>query len=125
MPSPELANELTTSCSPPPSPRYQRFFVAEITCLLCARPVGTTRSNRWPPIGPILFQPADSNSANLLLAWWRVRCEMCGGNTAATELTTRTVRVEQPIDWRAERPRRGRPPKWLVEQRRNQGSEVA
>jgi hypothetical protein len=125
MLAPEPAQPVQSSSSAPPSARYQRIFVAVITCRLCARPVGTARSHQWPPNAPILFQPADSPSASLVVAWWRLRCGMCGGNTAVTELTTRTIRVEQSIDWRSEQPCRGRPPKWLVEQRRNHEFEVA
>jgi hypothetical protein len=125
MPAPEPAQPVQSSSTAPPSARYQRIFVAEITCLLCARPVGTVRSNQWPPIAPILLQPADSPSASTLAAWWRVRCTVCGGNTAASEVTTRTIRIDQPIDWRADPPRRGRPPKWLVEGRRNDGPDAA
>jgi hypothetical protein len=96
----------------------RRVFVAEITCLLCGREAGTAMADRWPPTGPILFQPPDAQTPTVVRAWWRLRCAACGGNTAADELTTRSVRLEPVIDWREVRPRRGRPPKWLVEQRR-------
>ncbi len=125
MLAPEPAQPVQSSSSASPSARYQRIFVVEITCLLCARPVGTARSNQWPPNAPISFQPADSLSATMLLTWWRVRCTVCGGNTAAREVATRTIRIDQPIDWRADPPRRGRPPKWLVERRRDEGPDAA
>jgi hypothetical protein len=64
-----------------------------------------------------LFQPADKQVATHLRAWWRLRCAVCGGNTTANDVSIRTVRLEPAIDWREVRPRRGRPPKWLVEQR--------
>jgi hypothetical protein len=56
---------------------------------------------------------------------WRLRCPVCGGNTAADEVTVRSVRLEGPTDWKADRPRRGRPPKWLVEQRQADASDAA
>ena len=62
-----------------------------------------------------MFQPADSSTARPLANIWRLRCPVCGGNTAADEVTVRTVRLEDPTDWEADRPRRGRPPKRLVE----------
>lgn len=96
----------------PARPRPQRVIVAEVTCLLCARPVGTATADRWPPGGSVLFQPAGAPGARPLAAWWRLRCPVCGGNTAASELVVRTVRVEPPTDWQTERPRRGRPPRW-------------
>jgi arylsulfatase A-like enzyme len=38
---------------------------------------------------------------------WRLRCPICGGNTAATDVQVRTVRVGLPSDWQSDRPRRG------------------
>ena len=110
--------------APPPRVR-RRLFLAEIVCLLCGRETGTALSEHWPPTGPILFEPPDTPTVTLVRAWWRIRCTVCGGNTAATEVTIRTVRIEPAIDWRTDRPRRGRPPKWLVEQRRNAGPGAA
>jgi hypothetical protein len=93
----------------PPAPVRRRLFVAEIVCLLCGRDTGTALSEQWPPTGPILFQPPDARTPVVVRAWWRVRCAVCGGNTAASEVTTRTVRLEPAIDWREEKPRRGSP----------------
>jgi len=73
----------------PARPSPQRVIVAEVTWLLCARP---------------------------LAAWWRLRCSVCGGNTAGSELVVRTARLVLPTDWQNERPRRGRPPKQLAAQ---------
>lgn len=100
----------------PARPRPQRVIVAEVTCLPCARPVGTATADRWPPVGSVLFQPAGASGARPLAAWWRLRCSVCGGNTAASELVVRTARLELPTDWQNERPRRGWPPKQLAAQ---------
>ena len=100
------------------APVRRRVFVAEIVCVLCGREAGIAVAEHWPPTGPILFQPPDKQAATHLHAWWRLRCAVCGGNTAANEVATRTVRLEPAIDWREVRPPRGRPPKWLLEQRR-------
>jgi hypothetical protein len=54
-----------------------------------------------------------------------MRCPTCCGNTEVTELTLRNVRLEGPTDWQSDRPRRGRPPKWLVALRRAGGSDAA
>ncbi len=128
-PSPEGAFSATTSesdsLSTPPRPIRRRLFLAEIVCLLCGRHAGTAAAEHWPPHGPILFQPPEARVATVVRAWWRVRCTVCGGNRTANEVTTRTVRLEAPIDWRANPARRGRPPKWLVEQRRNAGHDAA
>jgi hypothetical protein len=100
--------------SPILAPRRQRLFVAEIVCLLCARPAGTARVDRWPPAGLLSFRPADSSVERQLTSITGLRCLFCGGSTAVDEVTERTVRLEGPTDWQAASPRRGRPPKWLV-----------
>ena len=74
----------------------RREIVAEVTCLLCARPVGTATADRWPPSGPVLFQQAGSSTTRPLAAWWRLRCRVCGGNTAASEFLVRSIRREPP-----------------------------
>ena len=79
----------------------------------------------WPPSGPVVFRPADSSTERQLPAISRLRCPLCGGNTVVDELDVRTLRLEAPIDWQAERPRRGRPPKWLVQQRQADESDTA
>jgi hypothetical protein len=44
------------------------------------------------------------------------RCTICGGSIIIVEVSRQRVRLET-VDWRAERPRRGRPPKGLATQR--------
>jgi hypothetical protein len=96
-------------------PRY--VFVADIECLLCARAIGVVIADHWPPDAAVQFQPAGS-SATTTIDSRRLRCTSCGGNTVACEIVRRRMRKEGPIDWRSEQPRRGRPPKWLVDERR-------
>jgi hypothetical protein len=99
------------------APHRKQVIVAELACLMCARPIGTATTDCWPPRGPVRFKPTESTTTHRLGTWWRLRCPTCGGNTAATELVVRTARVEPPTDWQADRPRRGRPPAWLAAQR--------
>src|SRR5947207_3040595 len=89
-------------------------FVAEITCILCSRDIGTAVDTCWPPVGTVLIQLEGSNMLHRVEVR-RLRCPDCGGNTSATEVTTRLLRRERSVNWKDERPRRGRPPKWLVE----------
>jgi len=91
-------------------------FVAEITCLLCSRPVGIAIDSRWPPVSTVLIRLSGSKVLRRM-ALHQLRCGECGGNTAPTEVTERLIRRERPIDWQSEQPPRGRPPKWLVAQR--------
>jgi hypothetical protein len=116
-PSPE-GESMSAHAGVATAPVRRRVFIAEIVCLLCGREAGVAVAEHWPPTGPILFQPADKQEATQMRAWWRLRCVVCGGNTTANEVASRTARLEPSVDWREVRPRRGRPPKWLVEQRR-------
>ena len=109
---------LSDSSSPDPEPRRRRVIVADIGCLLCGRRVGAILTDQWPPAGAVVsFQAEAARTTRPLAAWWRLRCAICGGNTAVTELTQRTVRLEPQVDWRSDRPRRGRPPKRLLAER--------
>jgi len=91
-------------------------FVADITCLLCSRLIGTAVDPHWPPVCSVLIQ-LEGSGVLRRIALDRLRCPDCGGNTVPTEVTTRLLRHERPIDWQQEQPRRGRPPRWLVAQR--------
>jgi hypothetical protein len=51
--------------------------------------------------------------------WRALRCSRCGG-ALYTETVEAVIRHEDPDDSQREAPRRGRPPKWLVEERRRQ-----
>ena len=84
--------------SEPPSPRrvVERVTV-DLACLLCGRPQGVF------DVGQAAPRPA--------------RCTTCGGSVVVAEVTRQRVRLET-VDWSAERPRRGRPPKSLAAQRR-------
>jgi hypothetical protein len=98
-----------------PSPATT-VFVAEIACILCTRVLGTAIDTRWPPLNSVLIQ-MEGSAVLRRLDLARLRCDVCGGNTSATEVTTRLLRSERAIDWQREQPRRGRPPKWLVAER--------
>ena len=89
----------------------------ELRCFACDRCLGVLETRRWPSLGPALFTPVGSGSAVSVSDWSRLRCAACRGNPYAGE--SRTVRVYPPVSWDdLEGPRRGRPPTWLVAQRR-------
>ena len=113
----------TESASALPARRQSVQFTIELACLLCGRDIGVLESETWPTYRPTLFrQPAAPTVS--LTDWRRLRCGICGGAAMPTEVTCRLVRNESPVDWATERPRRGRPPKWLIAQRAN-GSSAA
>lgn len=91
-------------------------FVAEIACIMCTRILGTAIDTRWPPLNTVLIQ-MEGSTVLRRVELGRLRCDVCGGNTAPTEVTTRLLRRERAIDWQREQPRRGRPARWLVAER--------
>ena len=105
--------------SPPPLPARRTVqFTVDLGCLLCGRELGALESTAWPTYRRVVLRQAGAPPTQLA-DWRRLRCASCGGAAMPTEVTCRLVRNEAPIDWAAERPRRGRPPKWLVAQRAN------
>jgi hypothetical protein len=88
----------------------------ELACLLCGRALGVLESDAWPTYRPTLLRRAGA-AATQLADWRRVRCATCGGAAIPDEVICRPVRSEGAIDWSAERPRRGRPPRLLAAQR--------
>jgi hypothetical protein len=87
---------------------------AELTCLLCGRAQGTLEASTWPPVGPVTLRPT-AGQRGVRLESGRLYCVSCGGRVVAGDVTSR-VWLDVPVDWEAERPRRGRPPKckWLI-----------
>ena len=96
-------------------------FHIDLICLLCGRALGILQTRRWPSRAPALFRPDGQARAVEIADWCRLRCPTCGGNVYPDEVST--VRVYPSVRWDDERPRRGRPPKWLLAQR--QAARVA
>jgi hypothetical protein len=106
----------TSAPANPSASRPVVVFHVELACLLCGRALGALQIRRWPSRGPATFRPIGPSPACQLADWCRLRCLVCGGNIFPDEVEA--VRVYPPVQWEDERPRRGRPPKWLSEQRR-------
>ena len=86
-------------------------------CLACGRDTGVLESRAWPWAGPVLLRPSDGHVTMTVCDWSRLRCAVGNGNVYADEIRIRRVYPAlSPDD--LEVPRRGRPPKWLVAQRR-------
>lgn len=94
-------------------------FHVDLICLLCGRALGVLKTHRWPSRAPALFRPASQSRAVEIADWCCLRCPTCGGNVYPDEVST--VWVYPPVRWDDERPRRGRPPKWLLAQRQAAG----
>ena len=94
-------------------------YLAELQCFLCGSLAGSIETDRkpLPPYG--IWRPADGSAAVRVADWRSLRCHRCGG-ALFTESVEATVRPDDRDELRREAPRRGRPPKWLVEERRRQ-----
>jgi len=90
---------------------------AELTCVLCGRDQGVLETATWPPTSQVRLHAARGHPPVRLDAAGRLHCATCGGAVVATEVTNQRVWIDVPVDWQAERPRRGRPPKRLAAQR--------
>jgi hypothetical protein len=93
-------------------------YVAELQCFLCGSEAGSVESDRRPLPSASMWHPADG-APGRLVAWRELRCARCGGALLAESIETviRHTTVEAPHTPHRETPRRGRPPKWLVEER--------
>jgi hypothetical protein len=72
----------------------------------------------------VRFTPAGSDKPVTVLDWTRLRCGRCGGRLFVEGLETIRRRIEPTNVFEEDRPRRGRPPKWLVEKRRREREEL-
>jgi len=107
-----------TAAAPVPS-----RVTIELDCLQCGRPLGTLESTVWPPTGPMTWHAAVGSSP-LRVTCGGLRCATCGGNAVPITITRRPLIPDVKLDWSADEPRRGRPPKWLAEMRHTaQGSD--
>ena len=103
-------------------PIRQTYFVADLKCYLCGSVTGTIESEQ--SLSPrdsgrrpvVLRQPGQSSPVEVL-DWRRLRCVRCGGPLFLDETDVITRRIDE-YNWLDERPRRGRPPKRHLEQRR-------
>ena len=106
-------------------PLRQTFVVADLKCYLCGTVSGSiereqtaTAPARRGRRRSCCVGPA-SRSRCSLQDWRRLRCDRCGGPLFLDE-TDVIVRRTEDYNWSEERPRRGRPPKRLVEQRQRE-----
>jgi hypothetical protein len=92
-------------------------YLAELQCFMCGSLAGSIEADRkpLPPYG--IWHPSGGGPAQRVADWRQLRCGRCGGALFA-ESVEAVVRHDDTTDPRREAPRRGRPPKWLVEERR-------
>lgn len=107
-------------------PLRQTFVVADLKCYLCGNVSGSIEHEQTPAPargagapGPVVLRRPGQKSPIRLADWRRLRCDRCGGPLFLDE-TDVIVRRTEEYNWTDERPRRGRPPKRLVEERRRE-----
>jgi uncharacterized C2H2 Zn-finger protein len=104
-------------------PIRQTVFVADLKCYLCGSVFGSIESEQpltaTASARPVLLRQRGLDQPLEVLAWQRLRCDRCGGPLFLDETDVITRRIDE-YNWLDERPRRGRPPKRLVEQRRRE-----
>jgi len=83
-------------------PIIRTYVLADLKCYLCGATAGSLEHER---------------GAKTSVDMSRVRCPRCGGSVYLDQVEIVDRRIE-PLEWEDDGPRRGRPPKWLVEQRR-------
>jgi hypothetical protein len=93
------------------------IFVVDLECLLCGRMIGTFETRRWPWFGSVVLNPPGEKPAISVANWSLLRCPTCGGNVYADEVRPTKLYPSVTLD-DLEPPRRGRPPRRLVEQRK-------
>jgi hypothetical protein len=105
-------------------PQRRTFYVADLKCYMCGSVSGSIESEQAllgaaGSSSPVLLKQPGSEQAVPVTNWRRMRCERCGGPLFLDEADVVTRRYDD-YNWLEERPRRGRPPKRLIEERRRE-----
>jgi hypothetical protein len=105
-------------------PIRRTYFVADLKCYLCGSVTGSIESEHALTTNaghgqPVTLRQPGQNAPVQLLDWTRLRCTRCGGPLFLDDSDVITRRIDE-YNWLEERPRRGRPPKRLLEERRLQ-----
>jgi hypothetical protein len=105
-------------------PDRRTFFVADLKCYMCGGVSGSIESEQSltgasATAHPVLFRKAATDQPIQIINWQRLRCDRCAGPLFLDETDIVTRRYDQ-YNWLDERPRRGRPPKRLIEERRRE-----
>jgi len=105
-------------------PTRRTFFVADLKCYMCGSVAGSIESEQSLTVAPsvpraVVLRRGANDQGMQVLNWRSLRCERCGGPLFVDEVEVITRRYED-YNWTDERPRRGRPPKRLIEERRRE-----
>jgi hypothetical protein len=98
-------------------PIIRTYVLADLKCYLCGASAGCIEREQGSTSGRVAIQRAGTTSTIGIWNTSKLRCPRCGGSVYVDQVEFVDRRFE-PLEWEDEGPRRGRPPKWLVEQRR-------
>src|ERR1700738_6934 len=98
-------------------PSIRTFVLADLKCYMCGATAGSIERERGSSTPRVAIERAGSVRSMGSWGTSRLRCPRCGASLYADQVESVARRTE-PLEWEDEGPRRGRPPKWLVEQRR-------
>ena len=98
-------------------PIVRTFLLADLKCYLCGASAGSIEREQGSTSARVALERAGRTSMIGIWNTSRLRCPRCGGSVYVDQVEVIDRRFE-PLEWEDEGPRRGRPPKWLVEQRR-------
>src|SRR5947209_2794554 len=98
-------------------------YTAELQCFLCGSFAGTIECDRTPLPPHGVWRAVGEARPQRVADWRQLRCGRCGGALFA-ESVEMVQRRDASEELRREVPRRGRPPRWLVEQRRREREEA-
>jgi hypothetical protein len=101
------------------APTIETCVEADIKCYLCGTLAGVIEADRERDPLRVVFRQPGETVGRAIREVKHIRCPRCGGATFLDEVTVVTRRVET-MNWLEDRPRRGRPPKRLLEQRRRE-----
>ncbi len=97
------------------------FLEADVTCYHCGNVSGVARKDRAAPNAAITYLARGADKEVALSGRAALRCARCNGPTFFDEFQSRQIVISDGLF--DDLPRRGRPPKRLVEQRRAQQAQ--
>src|ERR671938_1720872 len=98
-----------------PSNAERTAWVAELQCFLCGSFAGSIQSDRKPLPPNAIWHPVGGKPQRVP-DWRQLRCRRCGG-ALFSESVEMVERHDPAEELRRGGPRRGRPPRWVGEER--------
>lgn len=93
------------------------YLEAEVHCFHCGHTTGVIRRDQGEPRAQTFFHAAEGGEPAVVKSLTALRCARCGGSVYTDDFEVRYIYPKVDL-FEDDRPRRGRPPKRLVELRR-------